>query len=168
MSRYLEQCCLVNPTTKQVVQPAPLSNEKLDALCACCQTFDLELVGGVSNPMVDGAPSDTLDSEVPVLVHVVLRGTKTYIQYVLFYAYNGATAVLGGALWMGQHQADLENVTAEVEDGELKGYYLSHHGEETFYRVDELELREQRHVIYVARGSHANYPRAQAYRRFYG
>ena len=45
---------------------------------------------------------------------------------------------------------------------------MSHHGDETFYHVEELERRGERPVVYVARGSHANYPAAKAYKRFQG
>lgn len=165
---YLAECCLVNPATRQPVKKAPLSNVALDAFCECQQEFDLELLGGASNPVASGERNERLDAAVPVLVHVVKDGHITYIQYILFYPYNGATPVLGGVFWAGAHQADLENVTAEVHGSDLKGYYLSRHGDEVFYRTEDLEERDGRRVIYVARGSHANYPSAGSFRRVYG
>lgn len=168
MENYLKECCLVNPSTKEIVKKPPLTQKSMDELCPCCQQFDLAIVGGLENSVIYGSSNPTMNDEAPVYVHVVQNGGKLYIQYALFYAYNGATAVLGGALWIGEHQADIENVTAEIENNELKGYYLSHHGDETFYSVEDLEKHGDRVKIYVARGSHANYPAPKAYRRVYG
>lgn len=156
VDEYLAQCALINPTTRQPVPLGPLTNTVMDQLPPDQCTHNLALIGGTSNPLVH---NHAFDARVPILVHVVRTAACMYIQYILFYAYNGSTSILNGALYLGAHEADIENVTATVVNGECTGWHLSHHGEES--------LAQSGHV-YVARGSHANYASPGAHRRIYG
>lgn len=165
MEAYLRQCVLVDPATRTVVQTPPLSSAVVDALPAAQHHMDLAILGGTTNPIVAGKLADARP-----YVHVVRLGSKTYIQYVVFCAYNGPTAVLRGALWMGAHQADLENVTAvlDTQTGACTGYYLSHHGDETLVEPGDMLHDGARVIVYSAEGSHAHYSRVGAHKRLRG
>ena len=171
VSQYLAHCDLLDPLG-EVKVPGPLTPLLLDQILmlhpewtSTPYQYNVALKLGSHNPLVTarGAPNDTL------AVHVVEDDTHVYIQYLMFYAYNGASLLLN-AFPMGAHEADLESVRAKVckATGALEGYYLSHHGDATWVTPDELEKEKGQVVIYVAKGSHAHYARPMATKRHYG
>lgn len=163
MEAYLRECVLVDPQTRRVLPTPPLSSAVIETLPAALHHANLAIQGGVGNPIVAG---DLVHARP--YVHVVTVGTKTYIQYVVFCAYNGPTAVLHGVGWMGAHQADLENVTAVLENDVCVAYYLSHHGDEIRVRPEDLQRDGERVVVYSAESSHAHYASAGAHKRYRG
>jgi len=183
MESYLEACDLVDGESKAAVMAGPLTNHSLEEgvdgrhLNAPDRRYNLAIRGGGDNPIIKGCRTEDLDMDVPILVYGsrVRSSGHVLVHFVPFYAYNGPTAVLGGTLWMGEHEADIEHVTAELLPGdddsyELLGCYLSRHGAEMYYRADVLEGDEGRQDhkrVYVARGSHAHYPTAGAHARMY-
>lgn len=169
MSDYLAECdWRVNG---KVVQPAPLSNALIDEKAKehkeWCQG-SLALKDGIQSSVLYGQK----DLKVPLMVHAVEKGDYIYVQFITFYAFNGPLPVLGGWVWAGSHQADVEHVTAIVRNTSmaLEGYYLSHHGEETFVPCHQLtkDPTTNKYVIYVAIGSHAHYATRGYFNRYYG
>lgn len=114
------------------------------------------------------------DKNMPLWVHVVETKDYYYIQYITFYGYNGALPLsyTGGWFSCGAHEADVEHVTALVKKPGLsvEGYYLSHHGEETFYPCHQLkrDAESQHYKIWVARHSHAHYATAGTFKHYHG
>jgi hypothetical protein len=85
---------------------------------------------------------------------------KIWLQYWYFYYYN-SFSVLGA----GAHEGDWESVEIGLDE-ELKPelVVLSEHAEAAVCKVGEFEENEQGSpIVYVAIGSHANYPEAGAY-----
>lgn len=103
----------------------------------------------------------------------VQNGTNFYdITYIVFYPYNGPTSKIVTGL--GAHEGDLEHVTVRLRLGtdELMGIFFSAHGsdESVWVPLEQIEYvdtpSDGRHfVVYSARSSHANYPKAKSYDR---
>lgn len=82
------------------------------------------------------------------------------IQIWFFYAYNV------GAMGF-NHQADWEHITISVSSdlAFVSAYYAEHHGGRRLDRAAQLTWVDATHpVVYSARGTHASYPSAGAYR----
>lgn len=84
------------------------------------------------------------------------------LQYHYFYAYNDYRISADG---INHHEGDWEMVAVFLKNGEEEpygvGYSQHHHGAFRFWEnVEKLELQP---VVYVALGSHANYPNANIY-----
>lgn len=91
------------------------------------------------------------------------------ITYIFFYAYNGPYRIFN--LKFDNHFADFEHITTRVNtDGELNSIYYARHG---YYwgewkNAPEIERTEDgRPIIYVAKSSHANYPKPGTYFRIF-
>lgn len=116
--------------------------------------------------------------DAPLTVHTHIEDDSLFIQYVPFYAFNGPVSFFGCITLPknkrigGAHQADLEDVIVELDRDtfKLKKIYLSEHGDHSSYDLSDLEVNQEtgRFKVYVAWHSHAHYPRAGKYRRFYG
>jgi len=88
------------------------------------------------------------------------RAAAYDIQIWFFYAYNV------GALGF-NHQADWEHITISVSSdlAFVSAYYAEHRGGRRFDRAAQLGWVDATHpVVYAARGTHASYPSAGAYR----
>lgn len=79
-------------------------------------------------------------------------GTRT-LTYHVFYAYNDGPGP-------GAHEGDWERITLQLDENyEPTGEVLfSGHETPTARAWEEVETEDGRLVVYVARGSHANYP----------
>lgn len=97
-----------------------------------------------------------------------------WLAYVFFYADNPGVAVcFPGCGVAGRHVSDTEQVhlLIDPEGQTLKRACYSAHGsrESTWYEPSELEMHDHtRPIVYVALGSHANYPTGGNRRRVYG
>jgi len=102
-------------------------------------------------------------SPVYAKVHVLQfengRVRHAEIVYCINYAYNAASEVLGGLFRIGAHQGDIEHVRVVVHEDKVIRVFMSRHGEGRWVQSHELEWSNGRPVVYVARGSHAMFPR---------
>jgi hypothetical protein len=103
----------------------------------------------------------------PVYAYSNKKGNKLQIYYFFFYNYNGAKDVLG-FYPIGEHKADLEWICLELEDKKPKYAFLSRHGYNKRYYYEDLQIIDNRMVIYSAINSHAHYPDIGNYTRFFG
>ncbi len=97
---------------------------------------------------------------------------KIFIHYIFFYGYNGAyrIAPIGFHIKdVGAHEADIEHVTVQVDETTktIDRVYFSAHSDEGGWHSDNA-FEGTHPVIYVARGSHANYPKKGIYVRIFG
>lgn len=91
---------------------------------------------------------------VPSITYLLKDGRK---QYWLFYGYNYAK--VWGLNF--SHQGDWESVTLDVNEGQIRGAWLSAHGNDKYYSDKDLDIntvgKTQTLNIYSAKGSHALY-----------
>jgi len=138
----------------------------------CSNQYTLFLPGGLdSNCIKKWQPSVEDIQKVPLYVHVYQDPEKpdtAYISYTHMYAYNGPTHLFG--LPLGEHYADLEHVTVEVEKDQasLNRVYFSKHNGGSWVDKSLLIMEGQRPVVFSARNSHASYEYPQVCSRFYG
>lgn len=86
-------------------------------------------------------------------VHVVTGGSKSVIQYWLFYVYNNGP--------LNDHQGDVEVVEVFLDgSGNPQKALYSQHGSGENAAWGDVEKTDTHPVVYVAQGSHANYFRA--------
>ncbi len=97
----------------------------------------------VLSPQAGGPP-------ITAYAHVVREGPHTTIQYWLLYFYND---------WFNKHEGDWEMVQVMLDaNGEPEWVVLSQHHGGTRRTWATAPVEEGTHpVVYVARGSHANY-----------
>jgi hypothetical protein len=76
------------------------------------------------------------------------------LEYWLFYLFND---------FYDQHEADWEGITVVLEDGTPLGAAYSQHQGRTWVAWSALAKTGLHPVVYVARGSHAEYPKAGRY-----
>lgn len=114
----------------------------------------------------------TLD-ELPVHTQVTLvslRNSNGEIEsyYRLTYLFLYRDNIPSYAFGAGKHDSDIEHVTAYVkrnDDGSWENniahMYYSAHGtlEGTWASGDKIKLKDEHPVVFIARGSHADYPR---------
>lgn len=100
---------------------------------------------------------------------------KIYVHYMFLYGHNGGYRPLKVNLMkLGEHKADLEHITIEIDQKtkKLERLFLAAHGREgVWMEADhkDLEYEGNTHpVVYSAKGSHATYPRAGVYIRIFG
>lgn len=101
-----------------------------------------------------GAPAGdrTPDGDVPVFYHYRRNGGRHEIQYWWFLGYNDAPASFN-------HQGDWEHVTVHIEQREIVGVHFASHESGTWVPRQSLRFAGGRPVVYMARGTHASYPR---------
>jgi hypothetical protein len=104
-------------------------------------------------------PADMKQPDVPPVGYVrVLAGKPlVWVQHWLFYLYNPGPPSLRG---IGRHEGDWEFVQVGYTDATLKLPVLvtaSQHRQGEKRESWRCELHDGRLVVYVARGSHANY-----------
>jgi hypothetical protein len=77
------------------------------------------------------------------------------VSYWWFQGFNDAPTKLF------DHQGDWEHVTAIVVKGKLSGvYFAGHEGPPRWVEKSKLTIKNNRVVVYCARGTHASYPHA--------
>ena len=125
-----------------------------------------------------GEPLESIN-DVPVLVHaksILSRGggspptvEAVEITYITLFAYNGHYDVLGGLIATGQHDGDIEHITARVDatTGELIAmWYNSHRCRDGQWVPASDVVRDTsmsnttRPVAFIAKHGHGNYPQA--------
>jgi hypothetical protein len=79
---------------------------------------------------------------------------RVAIEYWLLYLYND---------FYDQHEADWEGVTVVLENGAPLGAIYSQHQGGKWIAWSSLSKTGAHPIVYVARGSHANYPKAGRY-----
>jgi len=103
----------------------------------------------------------------PVYAYTNSEGKKTQIYYFFFYNFNGPKNVLG-FYPIGEHNADLEWICLELENEKPVYAFLSRHGYNKKFHYEDLEIVDNRMVIYSAINSHAHYHEPGTYIRFLG
>lgn len=107
---------------------------------------------------------------VPCYVLVKKRENKIYLIYNYLYAYNGNYDILGLEK-VGNHPADLEHITVELDDsGKLLRVMYSAHGERDGRWVDakNVPFEDNRIIAYVALNGHGLYQREGTAIRVFG
>lgn len=112
----------------------------------------------------DGFPPRLSDSPTPpaaddvVYGRVVRAGARTWLQYWLFFAYNGQDR---GIVRTGRHEGDWELFQLRLASGGVQAATFSQHSSAAGCAGDELERNSKDAPrVYVANASHALYPRA--------
>ena len=93
----------------------------------------------------------------PTVYWHVVRQTSTgrvAIEYWFLYLYND---------FYDQHEADWEGVTVVLENGTQLGATYSQHQGRKWFAWSALSTTGGHPIVYVARGSHAEYPKAGGY-----
>jgi Vacuolar protein sorting-associated protein 62 len=111
------------------------------------------------NPKGIAAPDEVVPTFYVPLVNPPLNehgNGVLHIQYWVFYGYNVAT-------WPARHQGDWEHATAVLKHGVFIGAYMFQHTGSEYYSAEELEYQRGHWVVYSARGTHANHPRAGSF-----
>lgn len=109
-------------------------------------------------------------NRIPYYVRVKKKGSLWIINYVFLYTYNGAyypcwCSCLENVkcCHAGEHQADVEHVTYEVNlQGEIQRIYFSAHGHRDgeWKNIDDVETYKGRPIVYSGRHGHPSYPRS--------
>ena len=112
----------------------------------------------------DGLPPRLSDSPTSPAVgdvvygRVVRSGSRTWLQYWLFFAYNGQDR---GVVRTGRHEGDWELFQVRFGRGGMQAATFTQHSSAAGCAWDELERSpEGAPRVYVANASHALYPRA--------
>jgi len=132
--------------------------------------YTLFLEKGLKSQIITN-PSWDLEN-TPVYMHLYNKSGEYYLNVIFLYAYNGASTVFG-LFSTGEHMGDAEHITYNfVLDGDdvlVKRIYFSAHFGGRWYWPDELEYDEEtgRLIVYSAVNSHASYPHAETYYRFW-
>jgi len=112
---------------------------------------------------------------VPFYVRTVEHEEYIDISYIFLYAYNSGY-FLGPIYLGGEHEADIEHLTVRVvktEDPDtsriLKIYYSAHGSPEgVWINASDIEMENGHPVGYIAKGSHAMYPKQGTWYRIMG
>lgn len=114
------------------------------------------------------------DEEAPVYVHQYDWDEKTVaFCYVLFYMVNPGYRIMGSDFGS-FHTGDVEHVTVLVDRSSempLRVFFAAHSQAQGQWRdVPDCEMVDggRRPVAYVARGSHASYPKRGTWHRIFG
>jgi hypothetical protein len=107
-------------------------------------------------PLFSDAPTPP-DARDVVYGRVTDDGGRTWLQYWLFFAYNGQDR---GIVRTGRHEGDWELFQVRLGgDGAPDAATFSQHSSEAACRWDQLEHETRaRPIVYVANASHALYP----------
>jgi hypothetical protein len=104
----------------------------------------------------------------PVYALYLTQGDADYIQYILFYGYNGSypLKVLGVTLKSdvgGQHWGDIEHITVKLnrDRSAIEEIFFAAHGGADGMRLgrDLITFEGNRPVVYSALNGHGSYPR---------
>lgn len=158
--------------------------EKMYELSTKCERNEDLYIGIDQCAIYGSAPERNMQNGVlttPLYVATSEKNGKIYIQYLFFYGFNGPydIAVMEGREGMMKtlrdlHEADLEHFSVELDKNTKKItrlYYSSHGSNEGFWldaNSPDIEWDGTHPVVYVARNSHALYPKAGTYVRIFG
>ena len=120
-------------------------------------------------------PNRILIDQIPI--YGLIKEYKDYIDiiYIFYYYYNNSykwfNIYVGG-----EHQADLENIRIRINKltYEVQKIYFSAHstGQGRWVESENIEwynnIPNTHPIIYVAKGSHANYPKPGTWYRIFG
>ena len=120
-----------------------------------------------------GNLTNSLNVEVPI--YCSKKETENYLDlyYNLLYNYQPSYSIslcnipiyIGG-----DHQSDIETIMYRISKKDNKIQYISYyeHGNEVKYTLDNIHMIEERVIVYIARYSHASYPKPGKYKRILG
>jgi len=140
--------------------------------------YNGEIANGLNwNLRTDFTNEDTIMNaralnDVPIYAYIKeINEDILHIYYIYFFAYNGPYKILFKNI--GSHYADIEHITVEVNrhTGNLLRVYYSAHGYKAgmWKNADEIDYNiDGRPIVYLAKGSHASYPKSGTYYRIYG
>jgi hypothetical protein len=121
-------------------------------------------------------------NDIPYIVKINNNNDNTInIIFFFFFGYNGAVTFPLDVFRIGNHYSDIEHITIKVNadkfnninnideayDSIISVYYSEHSGGRLIQKKD-LEIENNRVVAYLANRTHASYPKAGLYFRFYG
>jgi hypothetical protein len=108
--------------------------------------------------------------QIPLYGTVSVTKDITLIQYIFFYAYNGSFNVAGN--YIGEHQCDIERISVEIcnKTNQIKRiYYGAHqHTDGLWVSKKNIPFENGKIVVYIAKHSHATYPKAKTWWRIFG
>lgn len=148
---YLENSELLDEN-ENVVESVPITQAELYSYASSgYEDYRLDLIN-------TNIINNDLDEDVPIYAYVKEENNKTYVTYLIFYAYSGPVNILG--MDVGAHNADIEHITLEFDSNHelLRAYYAAHgYTEGTWVPEQDVTFRRRRPVVYVAKHTHANY-----------
>lgn len=178
---YIDECLLKHKETEQIYRAdekfnTEIFNEWIDTdPNVNSGNFTLFLPNGRdSNIVSKHFPNEQqLYENIPIYVHQINNEQEEKYLYFVFshmYAWNGSSKILWGCAKAGEHQADIEHVTIEVDKTNLqiKRIYYSIHNGGKWVDVKDVERDEKtnRPIVYIAKHSHASYPNEGNHYRF--
>lgn len=120
-----------------------------------------------------GNLTNSLNPEVPV--YCSKKETDTYLDlyYHLLYNYQPSYQIsfCNNPLYLGgDHQSDIETIKYRILKKDNKIQHISYyqHGNEVEYSLDNLEKVNHQIIVYIAKYSHASYPKEGRYTRILG
>jgi hypothetical protein len=126
-----------------------------------------------SVPLVNHSPTtwrNHFNQTSPIYTKVTETPTHFLIQYIFLYAYNPPYTL--GMLSFGGHDCDIEHITMKILKHVLRIdeiFFSAHRSSDGRWvsRVN-LEMEYTHPILYIAKGSHAIYPRESVYFRIFG
>lgn len=112
---------------------------------------------------------DKLNS-IPIYGLAKIINNKTHLFYNFIYPYNGAKNVVG-LRDVGAHFGDIEHITVVLNsDNSISELFYSAHGssEGRWLKPTDVTFEGDRPIVYVAKYSHASYPKEGVVFRFFG
>jgi hypothetical protein len=112
---------------------------------------------------------DSLNS-VPIYGLVKTIDNKTHLFYNFIYPYNGEKNV-ASLRNVGAHYGDIEHITVVLnQDNTVSELFYAAHGSEEgrWLKPNEVTFEGDRPIVYVAKYSHASYPKEGVVFRFFG
>jgi hypothetical protein len=132
--------------------------------------FSLPVTSSPTYLDIRGAEPNSHVSEYPVIEHQLrlARSRPTVYFHLAYKPDQGRVAIEYWFLYLyndfyDQHEADWEGVTVVLENGAPLGAAYSQHQGRKWIAWSDLRKTATHPVVYVARGSHADYPKAGRY-----
>lgn len=168
---------LRQPSQRILIPYGKVTEESIaDVVQSMGEDCDLRL--NLNKDYREGVAAEQLDSEVPVyayckVIENTLPSPILEINYMTFYAHNGAYNLRGTGIQAGAHDGDWEHLTVRcTASGDLVALYFSahRHGDGQWRRASDAcrDSDTGRLITYVARNGHGLYPRPGTTSRIYG
>lgn len=109
-------------------------------------------------------------NSVPIYGLAKIIDSKTHLFYNFLYPYNGAKNV-AGLRNVGAHFGDIEHITVILNsDNTISELFYAAHGssEGRWLKPKDVTFEGDRPIVYVAKYSHASYPKEGVAFRFFG
>ena len=125
----------------------------------------------INSRIYPGSPLDKIHLKHNIPLYCKVNTNEQFIDliYIVFFAYNGPFNVLG--FNTGEHQADIEHVVIRLSAETKKpiAIFFSAHGIQDGVWVKYEQVQKYNHypVVYVAKFSHAMYPKASTWYRIF-